>query len=356
MTQIIITLAAVVLLILVIGFFAMRYLRAEGHDDFDDLPEERTTRSRGGDAADHDWRGDSGDPSGTRRARRPTAAGAAASRAAGGSSGPDGRDRSGSGRPQPGRGAPAAGKTGSPAWRPARLRGRPGTLTTGDLTTRALTPAGSTTAGSATGASTDRVQADRDPAAARRPTSAAATAHAPPGGGQRAVRPCQGREVGQDWDSMSDIDYWTELASDKPLTTTAQPAGQYLPLARSPRPARKSPPPCCRGGTRRPARRSPPCCPERPARAAVPRMAPGRRPVRPQRAVAAPAPRPGPAAALTGTSRPPPVPPPATRSPRPTRTAAAAAAAAVRGTVRMRASPPLPASATPRAAARSPVS
>src|SRR5262249_45132814 len=30
---------------------------------------------------------------------------------------------------------------------------------------------------------------------------------------------------GKDWDSLSDVDYWAELASDKPLTTTAQPAG-----------------------------------------------------------------------------------------------------------------------------------
>ena len=29
---------------------------------------------------------------------------------------------------------------------------------------------------------------------------------------------------GKDWDSLSDVDYWAELASDKPLTTTAQPA------------------------------------------------------------------------------------------------------------------------------------
>jgi hypothetical protein len=28
------------------------------------------------------------------------------------------------------------------------------------------------------------------------------------------------------WDSLSDIDYWAEVASDKPLTTTARPAGQ----------------------------------------------------------------------------------------------------------------------------------
>ena len=103
MTQIIITLVAVVLLILVIGFFAMRYLRAEDHDEFDDLPEERTTRSRGGDAADRDWRGDSDDRvvSMADRGGR----GGKPGRRGGSSSGPDGRDRSGSGRPQPGRGA-----------------------------------------------------------------------------------------------------------------------------------------------------------------------------------------------------------------------------------------------------------
>jgi len=29
-----------------------------------------------------------------------------------------------------------------------------------------------------------------------------------------------------DWDALSDVDYWAELAADKPLSTTAQPAGQ----------------------------------------------------------------------------------------------------------------------------------
>ncbi|HEY2549581.1 MAG TPA: hypothetical protein VGI64_03290, partial [Streptosporangiaceae bacterium] len=32
-----------------------------------------------------------------------------------------------------------------------------------------------------------------------------------------------------DWDSLSDVDYWAEVASDKPLTTTAQPAAQARP-------------------------------------------------------------------------------------------------------------------------------
>ncbi|MGH3399088.1 MAG: hypothetical protein ACRDPO_30835, partial [Streptosporangiaceae bacterium] len=102
MTQIIITLVAVVLLILVIGFFAMRYLRADDHDEFDDLPEERTARSRGGDAADHDWRGDGDDRvvSMADRGER----GGKPGRRGGSNGGPHGRDRSGSGRAQPGRG------------------------------------------------------------------------------------------------------------------------------------------------------------------------------------------------------------------------------------------------------------
>jgi len=57
MTAIMITLAAVVLLILTIGFFARRFLRAEGSDPFleeDDAPTGRG-RSRG-DADDHDRR------------------------------------------------------------------------------------------------------------------------------------------------------------------------------------------------------------------------------------------------------------------------------------------------------------
>ena len=35
-----------------------------------------------------------------------------------------------------------------------------------------------------------------------------------------------------EWEQLSDVDYWAELASDKPLTTTAQPAASAGPILR----------------------------------------------------------------------------------------------------------------------------
>jgi nicotinate-nucleotide--dimethylbenzimidazole phosphoribosyltransferase len=47
-----------------------------------------------------------------------------------------------------------------------------------------------------------------------------------PASSTRSARAKRGGEMsGKDWDSLSDVDYWAELASDKPLTTMAQPAG-----------------------------------------------------------------------------------------------------------------------------------
>src|ERR1700735_2688865 len=52
MTEILISLVAVVLLILVIGFFAMRFLRADEHEDTADQPaRQRAPRQRGPGAA-----------------------------------------------------------------------------------------------------------------------------------------------------------------------------------------------------------------------------------------------------------------------------------------------------------------
>jgi len=58
MTKIAISLAAVLLLILAIGYFAMRFLRADDTDDFDDVPAE-PSRSRGR-SGDRDFGEDSG--------------------------------------------------------------------------------------------------------------------------------------------------------------------------------------------------------------------------------------------------------------------------------------------------------
>ncbi len=64
----------------------------------------------------------------------------------------------------------------------------------------------------------------------RRPVPAAARGSAKPGRG--------GQEAHKDWESMSDVDYWAELAADKPLTgdepTTAIPAATTKPPQRRP--------------------------------------------------------------------------------------------------------------------------
>jgi hypothetical protein len=54
------------------------------------------------------------------------------------------------------------------------------------------------------------------------------------------ARPARSRRSGDssewdssEWEKLSDVDYWAELASDKPLTTTARPAAQPAAQARS---------------------------------------------------------------------------------------------------------------------------
>ncbi len=227
MTQIIITLVAVVLLILVIGFFAMRYLRADDHDEFDDLPEERTTRSRGGGDADHDWRGN-GDDRVVAMADH-AGRGGKPGRRGGSTGGPDRRDRSGAGRPHQGRGAsgrdglddrePAGARRGYAGDRGFDDRGFDGPgFDTGGFDSRGVSDRGFDGPGQDRGS-----RAGRGGERPQQPRPAAASARSGRGKG--------GDAGGPDWDSMSDIDYWTELASDKPLTTTAQPAGPAAVLS-----------------------------------------------------------------------------------------------------------------------------
>jgi hypothetical protein len=54
------------------------------------------------------------------------------------------------------------------------------------------------------------------------------------------ARSARGRRSGDssewdssEWEKLSDVDYWAELASDKPLTTTAQPAAPYSAASRN---------------------------------------------------------------------------------------------------------------------------
>jgi hypothetical protein len=213
MPEIMISLVAVVLLILVIGFFAMRYLRADDSDPFEDLPGDRG-RSRGGDAADHDWRGDDrAAPVAARSGRGGSSRGAA-------DDGPSRRDRRGRGR---GDREPARDdRQYAAADRPARFDDR-------GFDDRGFDDRN--TGERSLGGASDR-KGDRSARGGQRPAAASgqrggselpqvrrpAPASARPGRG--------GNAQGTDWDSMSDVDYWAEVASDKPLTTTAQPAAQ----------------------------------------------------------------------------------------------------------------------------------
>ncbi len=191
-----ITLAAVVLMILVIGFFAMRFLRAEDNDEFEDLPQERIPSRPGGDRdyRDDDYRSQdysapserAGGRNGRARSRR---AAADAER-----QGRDYEDRSGRRRGSDyGRRPAAQGERGS---RPAAER---------DGQRRAAAYE------ARRGSDGPQRRADSRPLAA---TAAARS----DGRGQ------EGERASTDWDALSDVDYWAELASDKPLATTAQPA------------------------------------------------------------------------------------------------------------------------------------
>src|SRR6185437_13290105 len=153
---------------------------------------------RGGEADGHDWRdNDHVVPLADRAGR-----GGRLGRRGGGDSGPAERDRSGAGRANQGRG-PGGRQDREPA---GARRGNAGD--------RGFDGPGFDGPGFDTGGFDSGGRGGEPP---KQPRPAAASARSGRGKGSNAGGP--------DWDSMSDIDYWTELASDKPLTTTAQPAG-----------------------------------------------------------------------------------------------------------------------------------
>ena len=160
--EILIALVAVVVVILIIAFAALRFLRADDSDIFDDLPDEPR---------------------------------------------------------KPGRAVADSGPMPAPVQRHRPMRPDPAR----DQQTRALPRAPERT-------SDERVPAgyrDRDsqprPASPERRT---------PGNGQRAPvtasrgsrparQPNPDTQATASWEAMSDVDYWTELAADKPLTAAA---------------------------------------------------------------------------------------------------------------------------------------
>src|SRR6202046_5657008 len=194
MKLIVIGLGAAVILIVVVVLAAMHYLKVDDADDFDELPDEQT---RGGTADRDRYAGGRGSARCTRLPGRPA------------SDGP--RRAAGGGQAAPPAYADQAGGRG-PRQRDPR-----------------------------------DYAADRDQAADR--SGQRTTARYDDGRGAESrpqqrqdslpvVRPRQARGKRADdagdwasteWDELSDVDYWAEVASDKPLTTTAQTAAQARP-------------------------------------------------------------------------------------------------------------------------------
>jgi hypothetical protein len=177
LVKILIFLVAVVVLIVIIAFLALRYLRAEDSDPFDELPDEPRRRARA--PADEPRIDEAPTMVAPTRQRRPALA--------------DDRqypaDR-GPGRPADGRVA-VAERAGGPA--------------------RERQPAGYRDRGS-------------------QPRPAAADRQGSQTGGQRplaaSARSRQAAKNGQEpnWDSLSDVDYWAELAAQKPMAAASAPA------------------------------------------------------------------------------------------------------------------------------------
>jgi hypothetical protein len=182
MTSIVIGLAAVVVLILVVVLLALRYLKADDGDDFEDMPEERSNAR--GSADDRDRRVAGRQPA---RSVRP---------------------------PQQARDA-----------EPQRSAVR------GQRAARDLDRAGGHDA---------RDHADQRAAAKFDDHRAGESGAKRRQESLPAVRPRPARRAEDGdwpttkWEQLSDVDYWAEVASDKPLTTTAQPAAQRRPARPGP--------------------------------------------------------------------------------------------------------------------------
>jgi hypothetical protein len=209
MTKLVIVLAVVIVVILVIVIIAARSMRAEDPDEFADRPGGRGP-SRGG-------RGD-------RYERHPARAG-------------------GNGRPAPRQGGPgrpagASAGRGFDERRDPRRRGYdeemedgrgyeadrgfdPG-ADRGYSERRSSQSTGPQQRSRADARGGDGRRADGRPP--RRPDQSPAPARAQ----QARSRPSGDSSEwdSSEWEKLSDVDYWAELASNKPLTTTAQPAAQ----------------------------------------------------------------------------------------------------------------------------------
>jgi hypothetical protein len=207
MTKLVVVLAVVIVVILVVVIVAVRNMRAEDPDEFADRPGGRggMRDSRGG----RDPRYDRRDP-----ARNPARVGRPAGRPSGNGGRPAGasargfderRDHRGGGYDQP----PPDVRGYDDDRRPVQQRGHDDR--------RGAQPAA---------ARDDRRRVN---GTQRRPDESQPPARARSARGRRSDDSSQWDS--SEWDKLSDVDYWAELASDKPLTTTAQPAQAAPPPA-----------------------------------------------------------------------------------------------------------------------------
>jgi hypothetical protein len=251
---VLIILAAVVALIVIVVLTGMRYLRADDDDDFDDAPAEHGgARSRGIHPARDEYarrgaRHDEDMPE-DRLERVGAARGARSDGGYGGDPRPDrrGAARSGQDRSQPGRvGVPARvvyehDTAGGGRRRDDmdRLDGRDGREPRDRRDARdrmeprpraAVREIGDHDARDRRGATRPNARPD---AGKTRPDPGKNGARSDRGELLPAVKPRQGKSKRvsdgdwptSEWDELSDVDYWAELASDKPITTTG-PSGQ----------------------------------------------------------------------------------------------------------------------------------
>jgi hypothetical protein len=213
MTKLVLVLAVVVVVILVVVIVAVRNMRAEDPDEFADQGGDRD-RS-GGNLDDHDL--------GYRRAsgpRQPSRSGRGARAAAGQASGRSAA-RQGSGS-RPARSGRGSGERGDPP--PGRGYGRAGDQRDGrgydadqGIDQRGSRPYDDRRAAPAASGPHSRRGTDSGPQ--QRPDGAPAPARSRRRSGDSS------EWDSSEWDKLSDVDYWAELASQKPMTSpSAEPS------------------------------------------------------------------------------------------------------------------------------------
>jgi hypothetical protein len=235
MTKLVVVLAVVVVVILVVVIVAVRNMRSEDPDEFADRP------GRRGAARDNR---DGRDPRYDRRepaARHP------------------GRGSARGGRPSGSGSRPAAGGFDERADRRARDYDQEPEDELGYDDGRRFDERPARGRDDRRGApAAPRAEDRRRPAgrgvngAQRRPEDGQPAARARSARGRRSDDSSQWDS--SEWEKLSDVDYWAELASDKPLTTTAQPAAAPAARPAAPprngrsRPDREAEVPAGRGG------------------------------------------------------------------------------------------------------------